>query len=383
MWLGIDFGTCFSSAALMLNGTLKLVKDSRKLGFSFPTSVYITPQDEVFVGHSADYQRNREPSRFRSEFKRDLGRDIPYQLGERQLLPEDLVAEVLRKLKSEADQMVKALDQAPFTNAVITVPATYQEHKRILMQKAGFAAGFTQVELLEEPVATAIDCAQRYNIVDGEIILVYDLGGGTFDATLMQKQGTDYKFLTMPVGDAHCGGIDFDREIYKNFNHRCSPALQVLLGSHQRGKEVLLASAVVADACRDLKHQLSEVYEAETSVVVPGTGSMEYYGLNRESFNDMIEPYVQKSLLLCRQLVKDAGLRWEQLDQLLMVGGSCRIPYVKQLLERELQRPVYLVDEPELAVCQGAAIYGARLGIEKDAIIFNNRGNAHLNVGNY
>jgi tetratricopeptide (TPR) repeat protein len=362
MRLGIDFGTCFSSAALMIDGNLKLVRDPRKAGFSFPSSVYVSPQGEISIGHSANYQKNKDLTRYRSEFKRDLGRDIPYQLGERQFLPENLVAEVLRKLKSEADRMVMPLGCDSITDVVITVPATYQEYKRGLMQKAATSAGFKKINLLDEPVATAIDCARRLHIADNEIILIYDLGGGTFDAALLQKQGeSSYEFLTLPVGDDRCGGVDFDREIYQDLIGRCSQPLRDLLTSRERTQEVFLARSIVADTCRDLKHQLSEEDEAQASLIVPGVGSIESYEIDRATFNRSIEPHLNKTLQLCQQLVKNASLTWDRVDRVLLVGGSCRIPYIKQLLERELKRPVYLVDEPDLSVCQGAAILGDRL----------------------
>jgi formylglycine-generating enzyme required for sulfatase activity/actin-like ATPase involved in cell morphogenesis len=375
MWLGIDFGTCYSSAAFMLDGTLERVKDSRKLGYSFPSSIYASKEGEILVGHTADYQRNKDPNRYRREFKRDLGRDIPYFLGDRQLLPENLIAEVLRKLKSEADQMVKAKGREPITSAVITVPATYQEHKRSLMKNAAQAAGFARVELLEEPVATAIYYAQHHKIEENEIILVYDLGGGTFDATLMQKQGMGYKLLVMPVGLERCGGVDFDFKIYQDLKQNCSDALRGLLDPQRHDTEALRARLMVSDWCREAKHQLSEVSTFED--MLPGFFS-EFYQLSRENFNGMIKSYIDETIQLCEQLSKEAGISWERIDRILLVGGSCRIPYVQQALEQEFQRPVFRADEPELAVCMGAAFWGTVLEERKKADVYISQGMARF-----
>jgi molecular chaperone DnaK (HSP70) len=354
MWLGIDFGTCYSSAAFLLNGTLERVKDSRRLGYSFPSSVFVTEEGEVLVGHTADYQRNKAPNRYRREFKRELGKENSFFVGDRQFCPEDLVTEVLRKLKGEADQMLKSNNLAPFTEAVITVPATYQDHKRKLMRKAALNAGFTQVELLEEPVATALYYAQRQIIEDGEIILVYDLGGGTFDATLIQSEGAGYRLLTLPVGLEHCGGIDFDRKIYEDLLHQGGPTIKELLNPQRRDLEALRAKLTLADWCQEAKHQLSEINHFED--MVPGFFS-ETYKLNRGDFNWMIRPHIEQTLERCNQLLNDAGLDWQRVARILLVGGSCRIPYIHEVLVQEFKRPVVRVDDPELAVCLGAAIY--------------------------
>ena len=376
IWLGIDFGTCFSSAALMLNGNLERIKNPRKLGYSFPSSVYVPGQGDILVGNTADNQRNKDPERYRREFKRDLGRSIPYQFGDRQFLPEDLVTEVLRKLKQEAEVMVKAHGYEALNAAVITVPTTYQDHKRNLMEQAAQQAGFTEVELLEEPVATALYYTQYDNIEAGEIILVYDLGGGTFDATLMQKQAESYNLLAQPVGLEHCGGIDFDQEIFSDLKEKTQETqLGALLDPQRRDPEALRARLMIADWCREAKHQLSEVKIFED--LPPGFYS-DFYTLSREQFNTKIQSYIEKTVSLCEQLLKDADLSWEKINKILLVGGSCRVPIVQQALTAKLEQAIVLADEPELAVCLGAAIRGDALEQEKKADIFIARGLTHF-----
>jgi len=365
MRLGIDFGTCFSSAALTLaNGSLMRVKDPRKHGYSFPSSVYVEPDESFLIGYSAEFKRNINPQRYCKEFKRNLGSPTPYQLGERQLMPEQLIAEVLGKLRAEANKIVKAYGCETLRSCVITVPATYQRFKNKLMQEAAENAGFEDAQLLSEPVAAAIYSTQKYNIEDGETILVYDLGGGTFDSTLIQKLGpTDYKVLGIPVGDSHCGGIDFDREVYIDFNKNCSESFRELLKSQHHTKEAYIARSIVAEHCCDIKHQLSEDDDAEIQAILMGT--VEYYKLSRKIFNNLIEPYINRTIQLCDRLIINANLSWEKVDRILMVGGSCRIPYVQQILKEKFQQPIYLLDEPDLAVCLGAAIYAKKLDDQK------------------
>lgn len=373
MWLGIDFGTCFSSAALILdNGSLVRVKDPRKHGYSFPSSVYVESEDNFLIGYSAEFKRNIEPLRYRREFKRDLGSRTPYQLGKWQFMPEQLVAEILGKLRAEANKIVKAYGCETFKNAVVTIPATYQDFKNSLIQQAAENAGFEKAQLLPEPVAAAIYSAQKHDIKDGEITLVYDLGGGTFDSTLIQKHSTtDYQILGIPVGDSNCGGIDFDREIYADFSQNCSATFKELLNSQKYTKEGYIARSTVAEMCCDIKHQLSEDYEAQAPVIL--MGQIEYYNLSREKFNSLIEPYIDKTIRLCEQLVTNANLSWEKVDRILMVGGSCRIPYIQQILKEKLGRNIYLVDEPDLAVSLGAAIHAKQLDAEKYKKTYQNQ----------
>lgn len=353
MRLGIDFGTCYSSAAILLDGKKpQLVREPLKHGYSFPSCVYLTQDGKILVGQAAENQHILHPERYRAEFKRDLGSIDPYILGNQPFLPEELATEVIRKLKNEADEMVRSLGNASITNAVITVPATYRANKRELMEKAGKAAGFNEVQLLEEPVAAALYYAQQYKLSEGEIILVYDLGAGTFDATLLQKQGSSYQILAAPVGLSHCGGMDFDREIYQDLLEHCSESLRERLDPHNRTKEAFQARAIVGDLCRTLKHQLTEAQEAE--ILIPVT--MESYHLTRQNVNQMIAPLIEETLESCHQLVRNAGINWEQVNQVLLVGGSCRIPYVKKTVEKELNCHPLLVDDPELAVCLGATI---------------------------
>jgi molecular chaperone DnaK (HSP70) len=356
MRIGIDFGTCYSSAALMLNGALKPVKEPSKQGSSFPSSIFVKQdEDKIFVGEAAERQRRLDPECYWREFKRDLGRTEPSKLGNRQILPEEAISEIIRTLKTEAERMVTE----PLTGAVITVPANYQSYKQQLMEQAAKQAGFSDVEIITEPVAAAIYHARKgggeRTMKDGDIILVYDLGGGTFDAALIQKRGGGFELLAQPVGDEQCGGIDFDRQIYADLKGRCSETFRELLDLKRQDVSALRTRLMVGDWCREFKHQLSAVSHYEDVLML---GAIEEtYSLSRIDFEGKIEPFISRTCQLSSQLVTEAGIKWEQVSQVLMVGGSCRIPYVRQRLEREFDRPVVQVDEPDLAVCLGAVIY--------------------------
>lgn len=351
MKLGIDFGTCYSSAALLVEDIPTPINAPLTPGYSLPSSIFITEQGEILVGQAAENSRQKKPQRYRREFKRDLGSPDPYNFGDVFMLPEELVTEVLKKLKIEAEKVALGRGVRSLTEVLITVPATYSSYKRGLMQKAGEKAGFSQVQLLEEPVAAAIYYAHHAQIDDGDIILVYDLGGGTFDAALIQKQGDKYQMLAMPKGLADCGGTDFDRSIYQELIGSCSMELRQQI----EVKNAWLARAIVGDLCRDLKHQLSEQLDA--SIYIPiGLGKVETFELTRDKFERMISPLITETLDCCDLLLRSAGKEYGQIDRMLLVGGSSRIPYVRSAIEKRFKISPFLIDKPELAVCLGAAI---------------------------
>jgi actin-like ATPase involved in cell morphogenesis len=353
MRLGIDFGTCYSSAALTLNGKLKPIKEPFKHGFSFPSSIFVNKQGEIVIGYAAESQRRLDPLSYCHEFKRDLGRTIPYEIGNKSMLPEKAISHLLYNLKLEAEKVANQ----DLKSAVITIPASYQAYKQELMEQAAKHAGFEEVDLLKEPVAAAIYYAQTSDrdaaLQDGDIMLVYDLGGGTFDAALIQKRGLGYELLAQPIGDEHCGGIDFDRQILNDLKVKCQAQIGDLLDPQRRDPTAIRMRLAIGDWCREFKHQLSVVTEYEDMLPIGEA----VYSLDRSTFENSIAPFIRKTCTLCQQLVDDAGLKWGQVTRILMVGGSCRIPYVRQSLEREFARPVVQVDELELAVCLGATIF--------------------------
>ena len=376
MKLGIDFGTCYSSAALLIDRTLHPAKEPLKpLESCFPSSVCATKKGEIVISQAAENLRRLNPQGYKNHFKRDLDTDIPYFLGEQQLrfLPEDLVTVMLRGLKKEAEKIINS----SIDSVIVTVPATYLINKKQLMEQAAQKAGFNEVALLEEPVAAAIYYSQKgtmgHQLNEGDILLVYDLGGGTFDAALIQKKGNSYDLLGQPVGDEQCGGIYFDQLIAQDFIKQLhEDSVSKLLTSHRQDKEAIAAKLNLLDWCRNFKHQLSVLDEHED---LPPLG-LDSYSLSRDKFEKMLTPFIDSSCNLCQQLVQQSGIKWESINRILLVGGSCRIPYVQKRLEQQFKRPVVAIDDPELAICFGAAIYGNIPTPENEIIKYINLGNS-------
>ena len=351
MFLGIDFGTSNSSAALMIGDRPRLVKEPVKQGYSFPSSIYLTEEGEILVGQIAENRKFLDLTRYRREFKKDLLQNTPYFLGsqgEYEFSPQESIAEVIKTLKKEADKITTSLGIDNVTNAVITIPASYKKNKKDLMKEAAKKAGLTSAELLEEPVAAAIyyNYQNPATFQEGDIILIYDLGGGTFDATLIEKIGNSFQILGQPVGIENCGGINFDRAIFENLKNFCNTDRDGLNLIDKNQKNLLL------DFCRDIKHQFSSYTNAAGQIPISG----QTYQLAASDFNRAIASYVEQTLNICENLIKSVGLETRDISQVLMVGGSCRIPYIQESIKIRLKTSVLLVDEPELAVCQGAAI---------------------------
>jgi actin-like ATPase involved in cell morphogenesis len=345
----------------MDGGTLSFVKDPTSVGFSVPSNVFVTPQGQMLVGMAANNRCQSDPLRYRRELKRDLGKSTPIFLGTHPFLPEQLIAHIFSKIRNNANSQMESIGKPLFTGAVLTIPATYQEHKRTLMHKAATQAGFSSEELtlLTEPEAAALYYARQSNLTEGEILLVYDLGGGTFDTALLQKRENGFEYLTPPAGIERCGGVDFDRSIYTDLI-RENPELQAVLQGERDDKAALTARMNIGEMCINLKHQLSETEEAEISFVTPGSGRFIEYHLSRTAFNQMITPTIQETLTCCQQMIQQANLSKEQISRILLVGGSCRIPYVQQMLQRTLGCPMSAAPDLELVVCQGAALYAAQ-----------------------
>jgi molecular chaperone DnaK (HSP70) len=365
MRLGVDFGTCNSSSAFVDGEEVIPMKDptTTTLSYLVPSSIYVSPTGKILIGKHANNQRRRDFSLYRHELKRYLGETTPMWFGKLSFTPIEMIAEIVGKIKRDADAYARDTGRATLKGAVITIPATYQDYKRGLMRQVAVKAGFTveDVELLEEPVAAGLYYARQKKMQEDEILLVYDLGGGTFDTALLERHEGTFTFYkdTLPRGIDPCGGVDFDRMIYLDFVKR-HPEVQELLKPERTDELALIAQAIVGEACTELKHLLSDDDEAEIPLPVPGVPGIIYHQLTRPVFNEMIAGTIRETLECCRTMIQSAHLQYARINRVLLVGGSCRIPYVREQLKQEFRCTVDMADDLELVVCKGAAIYATR-----------------------
>ena len=371
MLLTIDFGTSNSCASLVVDGKVRLIKEPVKQTYSFPSSLYLDESEQFIIGHLAESKKFKNITRYRNQIKKDLIKTQPYLLGKNaqyQFTAQELITEIIKNLKDEGEKVTKALGQQLIRDVIITIPATYRQNKRMVMEQIALNAGFTSVELIEEPVAAATYYHSLHTDTFhvGDIILIYDLGGGTFDATVIKKLGKGFQILGQPVGLANCGGTNFDRAIFQNLISNCSDELREKLSVRGNTPE----KNSLLDFCRQIKHQFSGSTEAFGHIPL----NYEPYELSRDEFNNAIASDIERTIICCEDLIKSQNLELSDISKVLMVGGSCRLPYIKETVGSRLESSVLLMDDPELAVCRGA--------IMKDLVTLKNEPDDEILHGN-
>ncbi|WP_238011401.1 Hsp70 family protein [Dactylosporangium sp. AC04546] len=220
--LVVDFGTSASSAALVTGGQVRLLKEPASGLYSWPSAVALEG-DRLLVGTAAERRKRSDPAGYRAEFKRDLGQSVPVPLGERAYAPQDLVAAVLGVFRDRAAE----LHGEPVHRLLLTVPASYAEGdpRRALMVAAGEAAGFPEVQLVAEPVAAAFAPVAGAGFGAGQVVLVYDFGGGTFDAAVIRCGADGVHEVIGHAALDDCGGRDIDALLARHVRDAGGPEL--------------------------------------------------------------------------------------------------------------------------------------------------------------
>jgi hypothetical protein len=360
MIVGIDIGTCYSTICILNNdGKAEPVKIATGLAmfgndFSLPSAVFVD-NENVLVGQAAYNSRMKAPENFKSEFKRDFGQEVPYHIGNLQVMPEDLYKELFVHMKACAE--VYAGSSIQF--AYITHPATFSEKQKNLLKLSANRAGLLNIALIEEPVAAAYHYAFENNLDDNKTLLVYDFGGGTFDVALIKYLHGEFSLMVYPSGIERCGGIDVDMLIY---NHILESVPAELYDSIKANPKMLQNfKALLTEQSIKAKHHLSsaEVFHTE----FPLGFDFISYELNRLHFNKMIFPLVADTLNCVQHLIACAGIRVSDIDVVLIVGGTSRIPLVREELEKLIKKPVKENVNPELAIALGAVAMGKPNGL--------------------
>jgi molecular chaperone DnaK (HSP70) len=355
---GIDFGTSTSSIMVARRGSAPVkVRDpaSTHGAYAVPSAVCLQGDGSPAVGSVAESARRIRPQSYRTEFKRDFGAATPIRLGEHSYRPDELAAFVLGFLREQALAQVPGEPQW----VVITVPAAWERRNRELMVDAAVAAGYPRerVTLATEPAAAAVyACADRGGEAGTE--LVYDLGGGTFDVAVARAGAAGPEILGAPGGLADIGGVEFDRLVLgriqdahpDEFNKLFDPAGDADLA-------VLGRRFALRDLGERLKRELS-VAEAPSDLLTP-LGVPAVFELTRAGFADLAGPLLAETFDECERLLASLGMSWADIDTVVPVGGSSRLPLVGELLAQRTGRRVAVVDEPELAIVHGAVLLAA------------------------
>lgn len=351
--IGIDLGTTNSLASVWLEGRIQLIPNS--FGeYLTPSVVSFGEQGEVFVGRIAQEMRITNPGRTFQEFKRNMGSSYRYYVGKEAYSAEELSAFVLRRLREDAQQF---LGEA-VTEAVISVPAYFDDNKRCATKRAGELAGLYVERLVNEPSAVALKHHLDENVM--ETFLIFDLGGGTLDVSLVEAFDNMVEIQAV-AGDNYLGGKDFNEKIAEYF-YQSQGIDKRLLSLEEQG--------IVLKEAEALKQELTEKNEAGRSFFLSGKEfrlemtNQKLIHISRELFQRMTKP-VQKVL-------KDADMQQEDIDKVILVGGSSRMPIVARYMESLGFAQVITDDMPDESIAVGvgtAAAIKERAGEIKDVIL--------------
>ncbi len=362
--IGIDLGTTLSLAAVVGPSGLEVVRDESGRRF-VPSVISFTADGEVLIGDEARRRAVLEPQTTIFSVKRLMGkgladltqelRFLPYRIEEtdrklvrvrvrdRVYTPQELSAMILREVK---DRVEAALGRE-VSRAVITVPAYFDDSQRQATRDAGRMAGLEVLRILNEPTAAAI--AYGLDREKKGTVVVYDFGGGTLDVSILKLTDGVFQVLSTS-GDTYLGGDDIDRAI-----------MEVVAGEllSQRGFDVKRhpsALQALRDAVEAAKMELSRVTEAEIRVSIPEAGPEIRRVLRRAELDHLMAPFVDRSLAACRLALADAKLEPGQVDDVVLVGGTTRIPLVRAKVAEFFGRPPHVELDPEEVVALGAAV---------------------------
>ena len=357
--LGIDLGTTNSVVAVLENGRPKVLSEEGEM--LLPSVVGLDRDGKLLVGLPARNQWTLAPERTIRSVKRKMGQDLSMPLGPQQYSPQEISAMILRTLKERAQRLLGQ----PVKKAVITVPAFFNEQQREATRQAGELAGLEVVRIINEPTAAVLN--YEADLSKLERLLVYDLGGGTFDVSIVQVEQGVVEVLSSH-GDTSLGGDDFDQLLLDFVADRFQAQHQLDLRPSLSSKSRLLRA--VEEAKKELSTepvvQLSEEFIAEKNGI-PLHLNME---LTRIDYESLIEPLLEKTLVCVAEALADARLQAPQIDKVILVGGASRTPMVHRLLQEQLGQPLHFEVDPDLAVATGAAIQGGMIsGVEVGPVL--------------
>lgn len=354
--VGIDLGTTYSVIAYLddFGRPLSIPNDQGDL---LTPSAVLFDEDQVVVGREAVRAALVQPDQFADCFKRDMGSDYYHrQVRGRDVPPEVLSAFVLRHLKEDAERRLGRVQQA-----VITVPAFFDETRRKATQDAGRLAGWDVLDILNEPTAAALAFGHQARQLAGGAegatrpvhrVLVYDLGGGTFDVTILEIADQQYRALATD-GDVRLGGRDFDERLVEFIADAFRQAQGIDPRSDPHDAMQLWQDAQAA------KHTLSQRSKATVVAAYGGVRSM--LEVTRQQFEELTRDLLDRTETTTSLVIQQARLEWPQIDTVLLVGGASRMPMVAEMLSRVTgKRPESSVS-PDEAVAHGAALYAGTL----------------------
>jgi molecular chaperone HscC len=342
MIIGIDLGTTNSLVSVWQNGSSKLIPNA--LGaFLTPSAVGLDDDGTVLIGQAAKERLQTHPQLTAEAFKRSMGTAHEYKLGKRSFRAEDLSSFVLRSLKSDAEAFL----EQPVSEAVVTVPAYFSDHQRQATRSAGLLAGFESITLLNEPTAAALAYGLHQKNAETKF-LVFDLGGGTFDVSILEIfEGIMEVKAT--AGDNQLGGNDIDRALENLFVQKT--ALPEKLRHNPQNQARLAALIEVA------KKRLATEDVTEISLSIEGKTYA--YQLSITELEGVVDAFAERLKLPIERAMRDARIPVAELDAVVLAGGSTRLRSVRRLVTKLFGRLPNMLINPDEVVAMGAAVQAA------------------------
>ena len=361
--IGIDLGTTNSCVAVMEGGQPTVIPNSE--GSRTTPSVVAFKGSERLVGQVAKRQMVANPEHTIYSIKREMGTDYKVNIDGKQYSPEEISAMILSKLKQDAEAYLGQ----PVTQAVITVPAYFNDSQRQATKNAGKIAGLEVLRIINEPTAAALAYGLDKQDRKNQKILVYDLGGGTFDVSILEIGDGVFEVLSTN-GNTRLGGDDFDNRIMNLLVEEFKKENNIDLSTDK------LAMQRLKEAAEKAKIELSTLSSTTISlpfITADATGPKHLeYTLTRAKFESMIADLVDQTLVCTRNALKDAGLSKSDIANVVLVGGSTRVPCVVDALSKEIPVTPFKGINPDECVAIGASIQAGVLGGEvKDVLLLD------------
>ena len=366
--IGIDLGTSNSAAAIMEGGKVTLIPSAEGTtlgGKAFPSYVAFTKDGQLLVGEPARRQAVTNPEGTVSAFKRKMGTDFKYQINGKDFTPQQLSGFILQKIKKDAEAYLGTKVE----KAVITVPAYFNDHQRQATKDAGAIAGLEVVRLVNEPTAASL--AYGIDKVGKEQkIMVFDLGGGTLDVTIMEM-GAEGTFEVLSTsGDTQLGGTDMDKAIINYIADTFKKENGIDLRNDK------MAVQRLQEAAEKAKIELSNVLETDINlpfITADASGPKHLaIKLSRATLENLVDSIVQRCKASIDQALSDAKLSVSNLTKVILVGGPTRMPIVQKFVEKHVGSIVERGIDPMECVCNGAAVQAAVLtGEVKDILLLD------------
>ncbi len=361
--VGIDLGTVNSEVAVIEGGKPSLIKSAEGEPY-FPSIVAFTKDEEMLVGEAAKRQAIMNPEGTVHRIKRKMGSNKKIKIQGKEYSPEQISAFILQKIKRDAEEYMGG----EIKEAIITVPAYFNDDQRQATKDAGKIAGFEVKRIINEPTAAAL----AYGLEkEGEHkIAVYDFGGGTFDITIMDVGGGVFEVLSTN-GDTQLGGADMDMAIVDYIADKFKGEYGMNLKTDEKALQRM------TEAAEKAKIELSSAVQTSIDLpyitVVNDEPKHIQETLTRAKFESLIEPIAKKTIKPCEQVLKDAKLKPEDIDHVMLVGGTTRMPYVRKMVEDIFKKKAEGGIDPMECVAFGAAIQAGILSgdVEKDIVLLD------------